>query len=116
MNLVCPECGSRDVRRVPHVVLLLIVALFLAVDLLLDQQMLAILAVVFAIVVVLLPDVRCTRCLHRWNPLRERPEPVPPDDADTIEIECPHCGSIEVYDRGYPVLKPQCSACGSKMP
>ena len=116
MNLVCPECGSRDVRRVRHVVLLLIVAAFLAIDLLLDQQTLAILALVFAIVIVLLPDVRCTRCLYRWNPKRERPEPPEPDEADTIEVACPNCGSIEVYDRDYPVLKPQCSACGSKMP
>ncbi len=113
--VVCPECGSHDVRRVDHILLLIAAAIVLAVSIAVDQQVLAVITLLFALVVVLLPDVRCARCHYRWNPRRERPEPPPPDEADTIEIACPHCGSIEVYDRGYPVLKPQCSACGEKM-
>ena len=109
----CPECGSRDVRRVRHVVLLSIAAIFLAIDLAFGQEMLAILALVIAVAVVLLPDLRCTRCLYRWNPRREHPEPPPPDDADTVEEPCPKCGSIEVYDRGYPIVGPRCDACGA---
>ncbi|HSP33873.1 MAG TPA: hypothetical protein VLU46_06120 [Thermoanaerobaculia bacterium] len=116
MNLVCPECGSQDVRRVDHIVLLIVAAVFLAICVALDQQVLAICALVLAIVVVLLPDVRCTRCLYRWNPRRERPEPPEPGEPDTIEVACPHCGSIEVYDRGYPLLTQQCHTCGSKLP
>lgn len=112
----CPECGSRDVRRVDHLFLLILVAIFIAVDLFIDQQLLASIALVAAVAIVLLPDLRCARCQYRWNPRRERPEPVEPDANDLVERECPNCGSIEVYDRGYPILKPQCSACGSLMP
>lgn len=113
--IACPECGSREVRRVQHIRILLAIAAAIVVALAFDQDLVASIALVAALAVVLLPDVVCARCHYRWNPRRERPEPPPPNPADTVEHACAKCGSLEVYDVGYPIIGPRCDECGAAL-
>jgi hypothetical protein len=140
--VVCPECGSSDFIFVPRFrIFLLIGALFLGVGAAVNQDLLAVTALVaVAAGVLLMPSARCRKCLHRWTPeaREERVEAPLPQASDTIETPCPRCGSYEVYQindrrlKAWPLLfspaifaviplwlfspKRQCEHCGLKLP
>src|SRR5258706_11983954 len=94
-TLLCPECGSDAVSRIPRLMLFGLIALiFLGVGYVLNQVELALAGVAATVLIALVaPSHRCTSCGERWTPpFTEKAEP--PLEAVVVPDEhCPHCAS-----------------------
>lgn len=108
--LVCPECGSANIKRLPRAAGFLIAAIVLyAVGHFIDQMDLALAGIgAAALIALFAPSHRCKACNHRWNgvePEVAAPEAPLPIAADLVEQTCPRCGSPEFHLIDYRRLK-----------
>jgi hypothetical protein len=106
--VLCPECGSAAVTRIPRLRLFLFFAAVLGgAGIALHQSQLGLVAVLaVALVTAMTPSHRCTSCMERFN---ARP-PVttagpPPDASDMLEEHCPRCGSVEFHKPDFRLLQ-----------